>query len=414
MLKFYATASILWFTAVFCSVSFAAAPGVEPAAMWSGKITDKSLRKLAPQSGFIADAETWKKLWAAWRPGEEVPVIDFSRKLILVGVVPGPNRVTMRPAIDQQGDIHFTAAGTEVGGPGFGYKLVGFHRHGAKTVNGKTIVDDQPANEESITVEVVGTLRTGIAAIGGETTGTTITAKGITWELDLSKNAAFRKAAKKMHGKTVGVQGNLERRSGVEIGERWIVTVTGLKATGQRNDENVKFSGTMVLVGFDPYSSRRADSKQRQEAFHQALKKVEVQIVTQYNNGNYLLLDCGTNEPAEVLTKVPHHAGAIVFRDGKLASAIASSDRKKIPKSHAVLRWGSTANDMKRMQADIKKYSNMPGVVAEQIDPAAGRFVLGNSQLLKLTPGAGKTLLDMFIMTEAEFDFADNTKGRSF
>jgi uncharacterized membrane protein len=33
--------------------------------------------------------------------------------------------------------------------------------------------------QESITVTVVGTLRTGIVAIGGETTGTTITAKGI-------------------------------------------------------------------------------------------------------------------------------------------------------------------------------------------------------------------------------------------
>ena len=33
--------------------------------------------------------------------------------------------------------------------------------------------------QESITVTVVGTLRTRLVAIGGETTGTTITAKGI-------------------------------------------------------------------------------------------------------------------------------------------------------------------------------------------------------------------------------------------
>jgi hypothetical protein len=90
--------------------------------------------------------------------------------------------------------------------------------------------DKEPAAEDSITVTVVGTLRTGIFAIGGETTGTTITAKGITWELEVGKNAAFRKAAEKLNGKKVVVQGSLERRRGVEIKERWIVTVTGLQA----------------------------------------------------------------------------------------------------------------------------------------------------------------------------------------
>ena len=46
------------------------------------------------------------------------------------------------------------------------------------------VADKKPAAEDSIRVTVVGTLRTGIIAIGGETTGTTITAKGITWELE--------------------------------------------------------------------------------------------------------------------------------------------------------------------------------------------------------------------------------------
>ncbi|MCH7988047.1 MAG: hypothetical protein IID46_02730 [Planctomycetes bacterium] len=90
----------------------------------------------------------------------------------------------------------------------------------------------KPNVEESITVTILGTLRTGIIAIGGETTGTTITAKGITWELDLGKSAAMRKAAQKFNGKKVIVQGSLERRRGVEIKERWIVTITGLQAVG--------------------------------------------------------------------------------------------------------------------------------------------------------------------------------------
>src|SRR4051794_29529553 len=77
--------------------------------------------------------------------------------------------------------------------------------------------------QESITVTVVGTLRTGIIAIGGETTGTTITAKGIKWELDFGKNADLRAAAEKLNGKQVTVTGILERLPGVEIKERWIV-----------------------------------------------------------------------------------------------------------------------------------------------------------------------------------------------
>jgi hypothetical protein len=88
---------------------------------------------------------------------------------------------------------------------------------------------DSAPVEESITVTVVGTLRTGIIAIGGETTGTTITAKGIKWELDFGKNGDLRAAAEKLDGKLVTVAGTLERRAGVEIKERWLVTVTSLK-----------------------------------------------------------------------------------------------------------------------------------------------------------------------------------------
>jgi hypothetical protein len=87
---------------------------------------------------------------------------------------------------------------------------------------------DQPP-QESITVTVVGTVRTGIVAIGGETTGTTITAKGIKWELDFGNNVELRTTAEKLNGKQVIVTGVLERRSGVEVRERWIVMVTSLK-----------------------------------------------------------------------------------------------------------------------------------------------------------------------------------------
>lgn len=88
------------------------------------------------------------------------------------------------------------------------------------------------AAEESIDVVVRGTLRTGIMAIGGETTGTTITSSGATWELDLRGNPDWAARAESLSGRRVVVTGRLEVRPGVERRQRWIVTVKTLEAAG--------------------------------------------------------------------------------------------------------------------------------------------------------------------------------------
>ncbi len=82
---------------------------------------------------------------------------------------------------------------------------------------------------DSITVEVVGTLRTGVMAVGGETTGTTVTANNITWELDLNANPGAKKLAPQLDGQKVKVKGTYSRRRGVEVPFREIITVTALK-----------------------------------------------------------------------------------------------------------------------------------------------------------------------------------------
>jgi hypothetical protein len=216
--------TLLWMLTIFAQPSFAAPFQVEEVAF--GKIKDAALEKLAPKTGYIADEATWKKLWAGWRPGEEMPEIDFAKELLLVGTVPGPNSVFMKPTLEE-GDVKFIVGGTKIGGPGFGYRILKVNRDGVKSVNGNAVGEND--GDESITVKVVGTLQTGIIAIGGETTGATITAQGITWELDFG-NSPLRKTADTLDGKKAVVQGRLERRKGVEIRERWIVTVTDLKA----------------------------------------------------------------------------------------------------------------------------------------------------------------------------------------
>jgi hypothetical protein len=89
--------------------------------------------------------------------------------------------------------------------------------------------------DQYIKVDIKGTLKTGIVAIGGETTGTTITVKGkktldVTWELDLGGNEEFLALAKKLDGKTALVTGSYYKKKGVEIPERHLVKVTTLKA----------------------------------------------------------------------------------------------------------------------------------------------------------------------------------------
>ncbi|MFO0870493.1 MAG: hypothetical protein U0935_16320 [Pirellulales bacterium] len=82
-----------------------------------------------------------------------------------------------------------------------------------------------PTIDDTIAADVVGTLRTGMVAIGGETTGVTITTLGRTWELDFRQHPEWRAAAEKLDGRPVRVRGKLVRCPGIEVKERWILTV---------------------------------------------------------------------------------------------------------------------------------------------------------------------------------------------
>jgi len=120
-------------------VAQAAPTTIETLDMWSGQVNDIALRKLAPSTGFITDPTHWQKLCKTWQPDVKVPGVDFGKQLVLVGTVPGPNRVIMRPAVDEKGNVTFLVAGTKRGGPGFGYKLILISRQGVKTIKGQSI-----------------------------------------------------------------------------------------------------------------------------------------------------------------------------------------------------------------------------------------------------------------------------------
>ena len=80
---------------------------------------------------------------------------------------------------------------------------------------------------EYIDVTVHGTLNSGVMAIGAETTGVTITAGAVTWELELQRDQ--RRRALKLSGSKVIVSGQLRREDGVEVRHRLIVKVRNIK-----------------------------------------------------------------------------------------------------------------------------------------------------------------------------------------
>jgi hypothetical protein len=88
------------------------------------------------------------------------------------------------------------------------------------------------SSDESIEVKVRGTLHAGMMAIGGETTGYTISARGVTWELDFGSREELRRKAQGLDGKAVIVTGTLEVKPGVEIASRSIVKVDTLAPAG--------------------------------------------------------------------------------------------------------------------------------------------------------------------------------------
>ena len=74
-------------------------------------------------------------------------------------------------------------------------------------------------------VELTGKLRTGIVAVGAETTGAVLETKKGKFELDFGKDKELRQKAEDLNGKAVKVAGTLEIRKGVEVKERKIVKV---------------------------------------------------------------------------------------------------------------------------------------------------------------------------------------------
>src|SRR5262249_57841595 len=127
--------------------SFLPAPGqrkrIEVEIEWAGEV-DYQLRTAAPRSGFVADRDSWVKLWKAYRGAEPVPEVDFDRQLILVGLVNEPNWVKEIIAVlDDRGNLKVGYMSTLLAirrSPNWcSYVFAPIHRRGIRSVDGHPV-----------------------------------------------------------------------------------------------------------------------------------------------------------------------------------------------------------------------------------------------------------------------------------
>lgn len=104
-------------------------------------------------------------------------------------------------------------------------------------------ITDEAPPAPTVSVECCGRLRDGVVAIGGETTGTTISFNRIVWELQLHDDVA-RKFARMHHKEPVVVTGTLRKIAGNEVKDRWIIDVKKLSERDATQDDE----GTRLTI----------------------------------------------------------------------------------------------------------------------------------------------------------------------
>lgn len=88
---------------------------------WDGIIGDDKLLKDAlpiekPHQGtavFVADKQAWAKLWKVWRGNQKLPGVDFTKTLVLVFTLGGPNLISLTELrLDDKGELKAEASAT--------------------------------------------------------------------------------------------------------------------------------------------------------------------------------------------------------------------------------------------------------------------------------------------------------------
>lgn len=190
------------------------------------------------------------------------------------------------------------------------------------------VQQDKP--DAAVCVQCQGRLRHGVFAIGGESTGTTITFHRITWELQLPDEAS-REFAKQHHGMPVVVTGRLRRVVATERKVRWIIDVTRVRertpAEGGQDSATISIRGllraALSSTGSTPeYSVSTGSQKWKLDL----VGKREFQTTAESLIGKAVLVN-GVIPPPPARTKVDHEKQPPPVLDTLLVKTINSANR---------------------------------------------------------------------------------------
>jgi|GEM_PF-1770675 len=109
---------------------------VKPSQVIKGSVTDETIANNAPE--FIATPVALKELWAKWKIADPLPVVDFSKSLIVVGTTNG-SLLNLDITLDKMGNMKSLGMATMDFLPGFRYVMPVVSRAGVKTFNGKAV-----------------------------------------------------------------------------------------------------------------------------------------------------------------------------------------------------------------------------------------------------------------------------------
>ncbi|MDA1015000.1 MAG: hypothetical protein O3A00_11190 [Planctomycetota bacterium] len=106
------------------------------------------------------------------------------------------------------------------------------------SIVGSSAEADPPAPVEFINVEISGKIEVGLVAIGGETTGSELSADGWTFELSSSDQQILATAGELAQNQTPAyVKGRFRLVKGIERSDRWVLDVASLS----RAEPNTEF-----------------------------------------------------------------------------------------------------------------------------------------------------------------------------
>jgi hypothetical protein len=114
---------------------------VGPVNCWWGMVAEKKLADMAPARGYLTSRAAWKNLWEAWRPGEKLPEVDFTKQLVLVDLG-GMYPVGHALYVTADGDLKIQLLRRVPDRPGQGYGIAVIERGAVKTIKGKAIAPD--------------------------------------------------------------------------------------------------------------------------------------------------------------------------------------------------------------------------------------------------------------------------------